>query len=125
MTKDGVSPSVVDVSRAPTGLSSWGLVIARALRARGSDPAALFAQAGVDPAALADPDARIPVQATARVWRLAAAETRDPWGPFWCAGENRHEKVGERDGEAASKSRASPTPGGVHPWEAYFLRSAG
>jgi AraC-like DNA-binding protein len=79
MITDRVSPSLVDeVSRAPTGLSSWGLVIARALRARGCDPAALFAQAGVDLAALEDPDARIPVQTTARVWRLAIAETRDP-----------------------------------------------
>jgi hypothetical protein len=41
------------------------------------------------------------------------------------AGENRHEKVGEQDAAEVSTNRASPTPGGVHPWEAHFLRSAG
>jgi len=51
------------------------------------------------------------------------ANTRDPKLPFRCAGENRHEKVGERD--AANESRASPIPGGVHPWEAQSLRQAG
>jgi AraC-like DNA-binding protein len=62
----------------PTALSTWGLVIARALRTRGVDPVALFARAGLDLAALEDRNVRIPVLATAQVWRLAVEETRDP-----------------------------------------------
>ncbi|HEX4448490.1 MAG TPA: AraC family transcriptional regulator [Polyangiaceae bacterium] len=79
MTKARPSSLVArEPCRDPTALSSWGLVIARTLRDRALDPAALFARAGLSLAALEDPDARIPVQATARVWRLAAEETRDP-----------------------------------------------
>lgn len=70
--------AVNEAPRDPTGLSTWGLVIARALRSRGFDPITLFARAGLDLAALEDSDVRIPVQATARVWRLAVEETRDP-----------------------------------------------
>jgi AraC-like DNA-binding protein len=65
-------------TRASSALGSWGLVIARALRTRGCDPVALFARAGLDLAALDDPEARIPVLATSRLWRLAVDATRDP-----------------------------------------------
>jgi AraC-like DNA-binding protein len=64
--------------RDPSVLSSWGLAIARALEARGRAPAALFARAGLDIAALTDPEARYPARSTARLWRLAVQETGDP-----------------------------------------------
>jgi AraC-like DNA-binding protein len=67
------------IASEQTALSSWGLVIARCLRARGVDPRVVFARAGLDLATLDDrPDGRIPLRATARVWRAAVAETGDP-----------------------------------------------
>jgi len=71
-------PGPGPVGRDPSALSSWGLAIARALQARGHAPAPLFARAGLDFAALADPEARYPVRSTARLWRLAVEETGDP-----------------------------------------------
>lgn len=62
----------------PTSLSSWGLAIARALHARGCDAAAIFARAGLDFAALDDPDARLPVRSPSRLWPLAIEATGDP-----------------------------------------------
>jgi AraC-like DNA-binding protein len=68
----GISP------RDPTSLSSWGLAMAKALEARGFDAAHLFARAGLDFAALDDPEARFPVRTTALLWRLAVEATGDP-----------------------------------------------
>jgi AraC-like DNA-binding protein len=62
----------------PTTLASWGLAIARALQARDRDPAPLFSRAGLDFEALRDPNARYPVSAIGRLWRLAVQETGDP-----------------------------------------------
>jgi AraC-like DNA-binding protein len=64
--------------RDPTSLSSWGLAIAKALEARGLPPQPLFAKAGLDFAAVDDPDARYPVSATSLLWRLAVEATGDP-----------------------------------------------
>jgi len=64
-------------SPEPSALSSWGLAIARALQSRGRDPNLLFARAGLDGAALRDPEARYPVRAITRLWRLAVEETND------------------------------------------------
>ena len=61
-----------------TVLSSWGRAIRRALAAAGVDSARLFAEAGLDIAALADPDARYPLTNTTRLWELAVRETGDP-----------------------------------------------
>src|SRR3546814_6249068 len=61
-----------------TVLSSWGRAIRRALDAAGVDSARLFAEAGLDIAALADPDARYPLANTTRLWALAVEETGDP-----------------------------------------------
>ncbi|NKF22091.1 AraC family transcriptional regulator [Solimonas marina] len=61
-----------------TVLSSWGRAIRRALDAAGVDSARLFAEAGLDVAALADPDARYPLEQTTRLWALAVRETGDP-----------------------------------------------
>src|SRR3546814_16793507 len=61
-----------------TVLSSWGRAIRRALDAAGVDSARLFAEAGLDIAALADPDARYPLANTTRLWALAVEATGDP-----------------------------------------------
>jgi AraC-like DNA-binding protein len=66
------------VSPEPTALSSWALAIARALQSRGQDPAPLFARAGLDVAALREPEARYPVRTITRLWRLAVEKTQDP-----------------------------------------------
>ncbi|HTB74808.1 MAG TPA: AraC family transcriptional regulator [Polyangiaceae bacterium] len=52
--------------------------MAKALEARGFDAAPLFARAGLDFAALDDPEARFPVRTTALLWRLAVEATGDP-----------------------------------------------
>lgn len=61
-----------------TVLSSWGRAIRRALDAAGIDSARLFAEAGLDIGALANPDARYPLSKTTRLWALAVRETGDP-----------------------------------------------
>jgi AraC-like DNA-binding protein len=64
--------------RHPTSLSSWGLAIAKALEARGCNPAAVFANAGLDFSILEDPEARLPVRSPSRLWPLAVQATGDP-----------------------------------------------
>jgi AraC-like DNA-binding protein len=64
--------------RDPTSLSSWALAIAKALEARSIPAPPLFARAGLDFAAVDDPDARYPVSATALLWRLAVEATGNP-----------------------------------------------
>ncbi len=65
-------------TRDPTSLSSWGLAIARALESRGCNAAELFALAGLDFAALDDPEARFAARAEGMLWRLAVQATGDP-----------------------------------------------
>ncbi len=60
-----------------TALTSWARAIARALEREGVDSAALFARAGLSHTALDDPNARYPVDATTRLWRLAVTATGD------------------------------------------------
>jgi AraC-like DNA-binding protein len=62
---------------AATVLASWARAIKRALDAAGCDSAAVFRKAGLDPAVLADPNARYPVENTTRLWQLAVAATGD------------------------------------------------
>ena len=62
---------------AATALTSWAKAIRKALDASGIDSASLFAEAGLDVAALEDPNARYPVQATTRLWQLAVTATGD------------------------------------------------
>lgn len=62
----------------PTTLASWAAAIAAALRARGCDPAPLFAQAGLDDAATGTAGMRFPVRGMTRLWQLAVAATADP-----------------------------------------------
>lgn len=60
-----------------TTLARWTLALHAALKARAIAPEPLFIEAGIDPALLADPDARVPIAATSRLWRLAVAATGD------------------------------------------------
>lgn len=60
-----------------TVLSSWGRAIRRALERAGVDSAALFAEAGLDIAALDDPNARYPLEQTTRLWALSVRATGD------------------------------------------------
>jgi len=59
-------------------ISSWALVIARALTAQGIDSHALFRQNGLDPATLKDSNARYPVSSMTRLWQAAVAASGDP-----------------------------------------------
>ena len=69
-------------------ISSWALLVAKALRAAGHDSDYLFRSAGLDPAKLNDPDARYPIEGMSRLWRLAVRVTADPYfglkaASFW------------------------------------------
>ena len=62
----------------PSSLSSWALLIHRALVARGLDGDEMFRRAGMDPANMADPNSRYPLSAVQRLWALAVATTKEP-----------------------------------------------
>jgi AraC-like DNA-binding protein len=61
-----------------TIISSWVLLIARALDARGYDSKILFRQAGLDHARLSVAGARFAYAGVRRLWELAAETTGDP-----------------------------------------------
>lgn len=65
------------MKQAATALTSWAKAIRKALDVAGVDSARLFSEAGLDSAALDDPNARYSVDATTRLWRLAVAATGD------------------------------------------------
>ena len=62
-----------------SSISSWALLVAKALKADGHDSEALFRRAGLDPAKLKDADARFPVEGMCRLWRLSVQVTGDPY----------------------------------------------
>jgi AraC-like DNA-binding protein len=62
-----------------TTISSWALLVAKALEAGGHDSHAVFHRAGLDPAKLDNPDARYPVEGMGRLWRLAVQVSADPY----------------------------------------------
>jgi len=62
----------------PSTLSSWALLISRALATRGIDADDLFRRAGMDPGGMLDPNSRYPVAAIQRLWSLSVAATGDP-----------------------------------------------
>ncbi len=64
--------------RSATTLSSWIKTVKLALDEAGCDSDALFAEAGLDPAALSDPNARYPQAASNRLWQLAEQASGDP-----------------------------------------------
>ena len=65
-------------SREFTTLSSWALVIAKALDSQGHDSRAIFRRAGLDPDRLYDASARYPVAGMQRLWVHAVQATQDP-----------------------------------------------
>lgn len=64
--------------RSPTSLASWVSVIHRTLVSCGCDADGILLQAGITPQALQTPQARIPIEQTSQLWRLATAAARDP-----------------------------------------------
>ncbi len=64
--------------RDATTLNTWAIAVAQVLDAQGLDSASLFAQAGLDPAILRDPNGRYPVRRMAQLWKLAVQATGDP-----------------------------------------------
>jgi AraC-like DNA-binding protein len=62
----------------PSTLSSWALLIARALAKHGVDAEALFSRARMRFDQLHDPNARYPLAAIYRLWSLAEEATSDP-----------------------------------------------
>lgn len=61
-----------------TALASWTRAIRKALLGAGLDADRLLLEAGIAVARLADPDARVPVAQTTRLWKLAVAASGDP-----------------------------------------------
>lgn len=61
-----------------SALSSWVLLISRAIESYGYDSLDLFAKVGLDHARLRDPAARFSYPAVTRLWALSAATSRDP-----------------------------------------------
>ena len=61
-----------------SALSSWVLLIARAIDSYGFDSRELFEKVGLDYNKLHDPLARFPFPAVARLWVLAAETSEDP-----------------------------------------------
>jgi AraC-like DNA-binding protein len=61
-----------------TALVSPGVNLWRALEARGMDPAPVFRAAGIDPAMLKVPGARVPARTSQRLLRLAEQAVGDP-----------------------------------------------
>ncbi len=66
------------MAREATTLNTWAIAIARTLEARGLDSESLFAQVGLDPQFLRDPNGRYPVSKMAKLWRLAVETSGDP-----------------------------------------------
>ncbi|PWT73891.1 MAG: AraC family transcriptional regulator, partial [Proteobacteria bacterium] len=64
----------------PSTLTSWALLIHRALSAHGIDGDAMFRRAVLDPAQMRDPNARYPMAAMQRLWSLATAATNECFG---------------------------------------------
>ena len=62
----------------PSTLSSWALLIFRALAARGADADGLFRRAGMDPDGMRDPNSRYPVAGIQRLWALSVTAAGDP-----------------------------------------------
>jgi AraC-like DNA-binding protein len=62
----------------PTVLTAWTGTLLRALTELGVDARGLAAQAGITNEELEDPDHRIPLDASTRLWRAAVAHTGQP-----------------------------------------------
>jgi AraC-like DNA-binding protein len=67
-----------DIRARGTVLAAWTGTLLRALDARGIDGVDLAREAGVTTDQLADPDHRVPIAASSRLWALAVEATGDP-----------------------------------------------
>ena len=61
-----------------SALSSWVLLLAKAIDSYGCDSEELFARAGLDHSRLRDPLARFPAAAVLKLWPIAVEATKDP-----------------------------------------------
>ena len=61
-----------------TTLSSWALLLSKAIEFHGVDSSAVFKRSGLDPAMLSDPNARYASGKMKKLWALAAEVTEDP-----------------------------------------------
>jgi len=73
-----------------TTLTSWALLVWKALQAHGHDARAIFNQAGLDPVKLGDGNARYRLDHMNELWELVVKETKDPCfgievGALWTA----------------------------------------
>ncbi len=66
------------VSSHYSALSSWVLLVAKAIDSYGLDSGELFARAGLDHARLRDPLARFPATSLPRLWGIAFEASQDP-----------------------------------------------
>jgi AraC-like DNA-binding protein len=66
------------MAREASTLNTWAIAVARTLDARGIDSGKLFAEAGLDPAIMRDPNGRYPVSRMTRLWKLAVDASQDP-----------------------------------------------
>ena len=62
----------------PTTISSWVLAIAETLKSYGHDPQEILEKAGIDKNIHLNPDARIKIEDTSRLWKIAVDVTGDP-----------------------------------------------
>lgn len=76
-------PAVPETPAAPTVLSSWTKVLVLALSDQGCDVEQLIRRAGLCPGQLETPDARLPLAATTRLWRLGAEALGDESMGLW------------------------------------------
>lgn len=60
-----------------TTLSSWALVVCKAIDAKGVDSNLLLQRANIDPGVFTNPEGRIPVSKMSRLWELAVEATGD------------------------------------------------
>lgn len=68
---------IAGVPPGPTVLTAWTGTLLRSLDDRGVDGSALAREAGIAPELLSDPDRRVPLDASRRLWRLAVEATGD------------------------------------------------
>src|SRR5215469_1830441 len=66
------------VSRQSGCAAFWVRGIAAALESEGLDPGRLFAELGLDPGALDDPDARFASEKVDQVWQVAVPSSGNP-----------------------------------------------
>jgi len=67
-----------DYTMHSSTITSWARLVWAALKSYECDPDAVFEEAGLDPSALGDANARYPVSRMVRLWELAEVKTRDP-----------------------------------------------